>query len=54
MMLNYDKSLMEKSIAEGWIDGFYKNGREVELICEEKGLNFTRVKFHYVTERDNE
>ena len=45
-MNNYDKSLREKAVAEGWIDGNYKSAESVKLICEEAGLNFEAVKEH--------
>jgi hypothetical protein len=51
-MNSYDQSLMEKSLAEGWIDGCYKSAEIVQAICEEKGLNFDRVKKYRQAELD--
>ena len=60
-MNSYCQGLMEKSIAEGWVDGNYECnliGRDsltseesVKQIAEMRGLSFSAIKQYYNNDR---
>ena len=44
-----DKSLLEKTLAEGWFDDKY-TAEEIRAIAKEKGLSFDMIEYWYGVE----